>query len=157
MERVTITNHGYANLQAELQQLKATARPGVIEEISSARDLGDLSENAEYHAAKEKQGFIEGRITSLEDKISRANVIDVSKLSGDKITFGASITLLDEHTDEEVVYQIVGEDESSIADGKLSLKAPLARALIGRVVGDSVEVSTPRGAKFYSVEKIQYI
>lgn len=156
MEKIPMTAAGYNRLQEELRHLKTVERPAVIKAIAEAREHGDLSENAEYHAARERQSFIEGRVMELEDRISRAEVIDVSKLSGNTIKFGATITLADEDTDEEVVYQIVGADESDIKAGLLSITAPLARALIGKQVGDSVEVSTPGGSKSYEVVGIAF-
>lgn len=156
MEKLPMTADGYNRLQEELKNLKSIDRPAVIKALEEARAHGDLSENAEYHAAKERQSFIEGRVAELEDKISRAEVIDVSKLSGDTIRFGATVKLADEDTDEEVTYQIVGADEGDIARGRISLTSPLARALIGKNPGDSVEVTTPGGAKAYEVLKVQY-
>lgn len=155
-ERVPITANGLARLEEELRYLKTTARPEIIKAIAQAREHGDLSENAEYHAARERQSFIEGRVAELEDKTSRAEVIDVASLSGDTIKFGATVTLADEDTDEKMTYQIVGEVESDIRDGRLSITAPLCRAIIGKAVGDSVEVSTPKGEKGYEVIKIEY-
>ena len=157
IEKMPITAAGLHRLQEELRHLKTTERPAVIRAIAEAREHGDLSENAEYHAARERQSFIEGRVMELEDKLSRAEVIDVSKLSGDAVTFGATITLADEDTDEEVRYQIVGAEEADIAQGRLSITAPLARALIGKKVGDSVEVTTPRGSKSYEVVKVLFV
>ncbi len=151
-----MTAQGYARLEAELRNLKTVERSEVIKAIADARALGDLSENAEYHAAREKQGFIEGRITELESKLSRADVIDVTKLSGTTVRFGATVTLVDEDTDEESRYQIVGVDEADIKMGLLSFSAPLARALIGKSVGDSVEVLTPGGAKSYEILKVEF-
>lgn len=151
-----MTAAGYARLEKELKELKSTARPAVIQAIATARDHGDLSENAEYHAAKEQQSLIEGRIVELQDKLSRAEVIDVASISGRQIKFGATILLADEDTDEETSYQIVGEDESNIEEGRLSITAPLARALIGKEQGDSVEVMTPGGAKAYEVIEVRY-
>src|SRR4030088_638619 len=147
MDKVPMTSEGYNRLQDELKRLKSTDRPAIIRASAEARDDCDLSENAEYHAARERQGFIEGRVMELEDKIARAEVIDVSKLSGKAVKFGATVTLADEETDEETVYQIVGEDEADISRGRLSVTSPLARALIGKGVGENVEVSTPRGSK----------
>jgi len=155
-ERVPITANGLARLEEELRYLKTTARPEIIKAIAQAREHGDLSENAEYHAARERQSFIEGRVAELEDKTSRAEVIDVASLSGDTIKFGATVTLADEDTDDEMTYQIVGEVESDIREGRLSITAPLCRAIIGKAVGDSVEVSTPKGEKGYEVIKIEY-
>ena len=157
MERIPLTSRGLEKLEAELKHLKTEERPSVIQAIEEARAHGDLSENAEYHAAREKQSFIEGRINELEDKISRAEVIDVSKLVSDTVKFGATVTLLDKDTDEKVTYQIVGVDESSIEEGRLPLNAPLARSLIGKTVGQNLEVKTPRGEKFYEILSIQYI
>lgn len=152
-----MTAAGYARLEKELKELKSTARPAVIQAIATARDHGDLSENAEYQAAKEQQSLIEGRIAELQDKLSRAEVIDVASISGRQIKFGATITLADEDTDEETRYQIVGEDESNIEEGLLSITSPLARALIGKEQGDSVEVITPGGPKAYEVIDVRYI
>ncbi len=156
MDRMPITSEGYERLEVELRQLKTEERPAVIQAIAEAREHGDLSENAEYHAAKEKQGFIETRIIELEDKISRAEVIDVSRLGGKTIKFGATIKLVDEDTDEESAYKIVGEDEAEIREGKLSYSAPLARALIGKEAGDRIEVTTPRGSKVYEILKVKF-
>ena len=151
-----MTADGYARLEAELKNLKSVERPAVIRAIAEARDHGDLSENAEYHAARERQSFIEGRVAELEDKISRAEVIDVSKLSGKAIKFGAKVTLADQDTDEESTYQIVGAEEADIDKGRLSVTSPLARALIGKQTGDSIEVTTPRGSKAYEIIKVRY-
>ena len=151
-----MTAAGFERLQEELKRLKSVDRPAIIRAIAEARDHGDLSENAEYHAARERQGFIEGRVLELEDKIARAEVIDVSKLSGKVVKFGATVTLEDEETEEKVVYQIVGEDEADITQRRLSVTSPLARALIGKTVGESVEVSTPRGARAYEVVKVAF-
>jgi len=156
MTKVPMTADGYSRLQEELKRLKSIDRPAIIRQIAEARDHGDISENAEYHAARERQGFIEGRVMELEDKIARAEIIDVSKLSGKAVKFGATVTLEDEETGEKIVYQIVGEDEADISHGRLSVTSPLARALIGKVVGDSVEVSTPRGSKSYEVVKVAF-
>lgn len=156
MEKVPMTAQGLMRLQEELTTLKTTERQAVIRAIADARALGDLSENAEYHAAREKQSFIEGRIAELESKIMYAQVIDVSKLSGDTVKFGAHVVLEDEDTDEAIGYQIVGVDESDIKAHLLSISAPLARALIGKKVGDSVEVKTPGGTKGYHLLKIDY-
>ena len=151
-----MTAAGYGRLQEELKRLKTVDRPAIIRAIAEARDHGDISENAEYHAARERQSFIEGRVLELEDKIARAEVIDVSKLSGKIVKFGATVTLADEETDEKTVYQIVGEDEADIAQRRLSVTSPLARALIGKTIGESVEVSTPRGARSYEVVKVAF-
>ena len=151
---ITIT--GYHKLEEELKGLKSVERPAISRAISEARELGDLSENAEYHAAREKQSFIEGRILDLEDKMARAEVIDVSKLSGDTIKFGANVTLRDEDTEEKISYQIVGEYESDISKALISVSSPLSRALIGKSKGDYVEVVTPRGTKAYEVLAVSY-
>jgi transcription elongation factor GreA len=156
MEKIPMTRAGHAALDAELKQLKSVERPAVIKAIAEAREHGDLSENAEYHAAREKQSFIEGRIKELEGLLSLAEVIDPSKLSG-SIKFGATVELVDEDTDEEKTYQIVGEAEADIEKGLLNIKSPLARALIGKEEGDSVEVRTPGGEKSYEVLSIKYI
>lgn len=155
-DKVPMTAEGFERLKEELQYLKMTARPEVIRAIAQAREHGDLSENAEYHAAREKQSFIEGRVLELEDKIARAQVIDVSSLSGDTIKFGATVKLADEDTDAKSTYQIVGEAEADIKEGRLSISAPLSRALIGKQVGDSVEVVTPNGEKGYEIISIAY-
>src|ERR1700761_191794 len=151
-----MTAPGLQRLEEELRQLKSVERPAIIRAIAEAREHGDLSENAEYHAARERQSFIEGRVMELEDKIARAEVIDVSKLSGGVVKFGATVTLADEETDEEQKFQIVGEDEADVSQGRLSVTSPLARALIGKGKGDSVEVSTPRGAKSYEVVTVDF-
>ena len=156
MDKIPMTLEGLQRLEAELKQLKTIERPAIIRAIAEARDHGDLSENAEYHAARERQSFLEGRVAELEDKIARAEVIDVSKLSGKVVKFGATVTLEDEETEEKVVYQIVGEDEADIAQRRLSVTSPLARALIGKTIGESVEVSTPRGARSYEVVKVAF-
>ncbi|MBU0726421.1 MAG: transcription elongation factor GreA [Alphaproteobacteria bacterium] len=155
MEKIPMTAEGYERLVVELKTLKTVERPAVIRAIAEAREHGDLSENAEYTAARERQSFIEGRVLELEDKISRAEIIDLSKLSNDKVTFGVTVTLADEDTDEESTYTLVGVEESDVALGRLSIQAPLARAVIGKAVGDSVEVNTPRGTKAYEVVKIE--
>ena len=155
MDKIPMTPTGYAALDAELKTLKTVERPAIIAAIAEAREHGDLSENAEYHSAKEKQSFIEGRIKELEGAISLAEVIDPKKLSG-AVKFGATVTLVDEDTDEEKTYQIVGEYEAKIEDGLLNIKSPIARALIGKEEGDSVEVRTPGGEKSYEVLKIVY-
>src|SRR3954470_455617 len=149
MEKVPMTAGGYQTLDEELKRLKSVERPAVIAAISEARSHGDLSENAEYHAAKERQGWIEGRIAEIEDKISRAQVIDVSKLSGKQVKFGATVTVVDEDTEEEARYQVVGEHEADVKQGKLSITSPLARGMIGKEVGDVVEINTPGGVKSY--------
>lgn len=155
MEKIPLTRAGHTALDAELKQLKSVERPAVIRAIAEAREHGDLSENAEYHAAREKQSFIEGRVKELESILSLADVIDTSKLSG-PIKFGAKVTLVDEDTDEEKTYQIVGEPEADIERGLLNIKSPLARALIGKDEGDSVEVKTPGGDRSYEVLGITY-
>ncbi|WP_420859738.1 transcription elongation factor GreA [Marivivens marinus] len=155
MEKIPLTRAGYDKLDAELKQLKSVERPAIIKAIAEAREHGDLSENAEYHSAKEKQSFIEGRIKELEGVISLADVIDPTKLSG-TVKFGATVELVDEDTDEERTFQIVGEYEADIEAGKLNIKSPLARALIGKDVGDSVEVRTPGGEKSYEILQISY-
>ena len=156
MNKIPMTSDGFDRLEEELKQLKSVERPAVIRAIAEAREHGDISENAEYHAARELQSFIEGRVLELEDKISRAEVIDVSKLSGKVIKFGATVTLIDEDTDEKSAYQIVGEDEADIKSKRLAITAPLARALVGKTVGDTVEVTTPGGSKSYEVSKVQF-
>jgi len=156
MNKIPMTQDGYNRLVEELKRLKAVDRPQVIRAIAEARTHGDLAENAEYHAARERQSFIEGRLALLEDKIARAEVIDVTKLSGSVIKFGAKVTLADEETDEEQTFLIVGEDEADISHGRLSVTSPLARALIGKGKGDSVEVSTPRGNKSYEVVTVDF-
>ncbi|MGI9393866.1 MAG: transcription elongation factor GreA [Boseongicola sp.] len=155
MEKIPLTRAGQNALNEELKKLKSEERPAIIRAIAEAREHGDLSENAEYHAARERQSFVEGRIKEIEGVLSLADVIDTSKLSG-SIKFGAHVTLVDEDTDEEKTYQIVGEPEADIEAGRLNIKSPLARALIGKDEGDSVEVSTPGGEKAYEVLKIAY-
>ncbi len=157
MEKIPMTADGLARLEEELKTLKSIERPAVIRAIAEAREHGDLSENAEYHAARERQSFIEGRISELEDIVSRAQVIDISKLTGDIVRFGASVTLADEDSDEEVVYQIVGAHEADIKLGRLSVHAPLARALIGKTLGESVEVNSPGGSKSYEIVDVKFI
>jgi len=156
-DKVPMTAGGFARLEEELRYLKSTARPEVIRAIAEAREHGDLSENAEYHAARERQSFIEGRVAELEDKIARAEVIDVASLNGKTVKFGATVTLVDEDTDAKAAYQLVGEMEADVKEGRLSITAPLARALIGKEVGDSVEVMTPAGSKAYEILKVQYV
>jgi transcription elongation factor GreA len=156
MASFPITADGFDRLQDELKQLRSVERPTVIKAIAAAREHGDLSENAEYHAAREKQSFIEGRIAELEDKMTRVEIIDVSKLSGDQIKFGANVLLADCDTDEEVRYRIVGEYEADISAGLISNSAPLARALIGKEVGDVAEVVTPGGHKDYEIVEVSY-
>ena len=156
MERVPMTIEGYRVLEETLLRLKSEERPRIIQAIAEARAHGDLSENAEYHSAKEAQGLNEARVAELEDKLSRAEVIDPTKMSGDTVKFGATVQLVDEDTDEEVKYQIVGEDESSVRDGKISIRSPIARALIGKTVGDSAEVTTPKGSRSYEILKVEW-
>ena len=151
-----MTAEGYRVLDDQLKQLKSVERPSVIAAISEAREHGDLSENAEYHAAKERQGWIEGQIAEIEDKISRAQVIDVSKLSGDQVKFGATVTVVDEDTEEESRYQIVGEHEADVKQGKISIASPIARAMISKEVGDVVEVNTPGGVQAYAILKVEW-
>ena len=155
-EKFPMTEQGWVRLEEELKQLKSVARPEVIRAIAEAREHGDLSENAEYHAARERQSFIEGRVAELEDKMARAVVIDVSTLSGKTVKFGASVQLVDEDTDEKIAYQLVGELEADVKAGRLAITSPLARALIGKKVGDTVEVNTPKGEKMYEILKVKY-
>jgi transcription elongation factor GreA len=157
MEKVPMTVAGYKVLDDELKRLKSIERPNVIAAISEARSHGDLSENAEYHAAKERQGWIEGQIAEIEDKISRAQVIDVTKLSGNQVKFGATVTVIDEDTEEEGRYQVVGDHEADVKSGKISLSSPLSRAMIGKEVGDVVEVITPAGVKAYEIAKVEWL
>lgn len=156
MEKVPMTAGGFAALEVELKQRQQVERPRIITAIAEARALGDLSENAEYHAAKEAQSLNEGRIMELESLIGRADIIDVSKLGGDTIKFGATVTLIDDDTEEKKLYQIVGEPESDVKSGKVSIGSPIARALIGKKVGDSVQVSTPGGGKSYEVVNVAF-
>lgn len=156
MEKVPMTTEGYTALETELQRLKSEERPRIIRAIAEARAHGDLSENAEYHAAKEQQSFNEARVSELEDKVARADVIDVSKMSGDTIKFGATVSLEDEDTQEKVKYKIVGADEADVKAGKISIASPIGRALIGKAEGESAEFTTPKGARSYEVLKIQY-
>jgi transcription elongation factor GreA len=157
MEKVPMTGEGYRALDEELKRLKTQERPSVIAAISEARSHGDLSENAEYHAAKERQGWIEGRIAEIEDKMARAQVIDVSKLSGLQVKFGATVTVVDEDTEDEARYQIVGEHEADVKSGRLSLTSPLARGMMGKERGEVVEVATPSGVKAYEILKIEWV
>ena len=157
MEKLPMTVAGYAALEAELKRRQQEERPRIIQAIAEARSHGDLSENAEYHAAKESQSLNEGRIAELEDKISRADIIDVSKLSGNTIKFGATVTLIDEDTEAEKRYQIVGDSEADVKAGKVSISSPISRALIGKKVGDAVEVNTPGGGKSYEIVRIDFI
>jgi transcription elongation factor GreA len=156
MDKVPMTAAGFQRLQDDLKHLKGSERPAIIRAIAEAREHGDLSENAEYHAARERQSFIEGQIGEIEDRISRAEVIVASNLSGNTVKFGATITLVDEDTDEEVTYQLVGEFEADINAGLLSITSPLARALIAKTVGDNIEVTTPGGSKAYEILKIEF-
>jgi transcription elongation factor GreA len=156
MEKIPMTRAGHGALDSELRQLKSVERPSVIRAIAEAREHGDLSENAEYHAAREKQSFVEGRIKELESLLSRAEVIDPSKFTG-SVKFGATVSVVDADTDEEKTYQIVGEAEADIERGLLNIRSPLARALIGKDVGDTAEVRTPGGEKSYEILKIQYV
>jgi len=156
MDTIPMTAAGYAVLEDELRHRQQIERPRIIQQIGDARTHGDLSENAEYHAAKEQQSLNEGRIAELEDRLARAEVIDVSKLSGDTIKFGATVTLIDEDTDKKMVWQIVGEPEADAKKGKISVASPLARALIGKAKGASVEVVTPGGAKAFEVKKVEW-
>jgi len=151
-----MTLEGFQRLETELKRLKTEERPDVIKAIATAREHGDLSENAEYHAAKERQAFIEGRLNEIEEKIANAEVIDPSQFSGKTVKFGATVTVADEDTDEEITYQIVGEHEANIETGFLSFSAPLARAMIGKSVGDMIEVNTPKGAKGYEIIKVRF-
>ena len=156
MQRIPMTAEGHAALDAELKNLKTVERPNIITAIAEAREHGDLSENAEYHAAKEKQSFIEGRVAELEDKLARADVIDTSKLTGTTVRFGATVTIMDEETEEDSSYKIVGEDEADVASGKVSITSPIARALIGKDIEDVVEVSAPGGAKSYEIMNVEF-
>ena len=156
MEKIPMTIIGYEALQSEIKRLKTIERPSIISAIAEARKHGDLSENAEYHAAKEQQAMNEAKISDLEDKLSRADVIDISKLSGNIVKFGANVTLVDEDTEKESQYQIVGEFESDITKGLISISSPIARALIGKSIGDSVEVATPGGGKSYEIIQIAF-
>lgn len=151
-----MTAGGFESLETELRHLKSVERPAIIKAISTAREHGDLSENAEYHAAKERQSFIESRVMELEDKISRAHVIDVSKLSGKDVKFGATVKLLDEDTEDKITYQIVGEIEADVKAGRISITSPLGRALIGKKVGDTIEVNTPGGGKSYEILNVKF-
>jgi len=156
MDKVPMTASGHQAMLEEIKHLKAVERPRIIKAITEARAHGDLSENAEYHAAKDQQGWIEARVAELEDKVSRAEVIDVTKLSGDTVKFGAFVTLIDEDSEDQSVYQIVGEFEADVKKGKISVTSPIARAIIGKKKGDSVEVMTPGGGKSYEIVKIRY-
>ena len=155
-ERVPMTTEGFHKLEVELHRLKSEERPRIIQAIAEARAHGDLSENAEYHAAKEAQGLNEAKVADLEDKLSRADVIDPTKLSGATVKFGATVTLVDEDTDEKVKYKIVGDLEANVREGKISISSPIARALIGKSKGDSAEVTTPKGSRSYEVLKVEW-
>jgi transcription elongation factor GreA len=155
-ERVPMTVEGFKKLEAELHRLKAEERPRIIQQIADAREHGDLSENAEYHAAKEAQGLNEAKVAEIEDKIGRADVIDTSKLSGSTVKFGATVSLEDEDSGDKVKYKIVGEHEANVREGMISINSPIARALIGKSKGDSAEVTTPRGTRSYEILKIEY-
>ena len=154
--KIPITLTGFDQLQKEIKVLKSVDRPAIIQAISEAREHGDLSENAEYHAARERQSFIEGRLADLEGKLSRIDVIDPSKMSGDIVRFGATIKIVDEDSEDEHTYQIVGEYEANFEDNKLAFTAPLSRALIGKTIGDTAEVKTPKGIKTYEVLNVTY-
>ncbi|MCP5365274.1 MAG: transcription elongation factor GreA [Hyphomicrobiales bacterium] len=156
MEKVPMTRDGLAQLEDELKRLRMEERPAVIRAIAEAREHGDLSENAEYHAARERQSFVEGRVAELEDIISRAQVIDTSGLNDNRIRFGATVSLCDEDTEEESTFTLVGSHEADASNGRLSVTSPLGKALIGKGVGDNVEVNTPRGARSYEVMKVRY-
>lgn len=156
VDKVPMTAAGYAALADEVKRLKTVERPRIIKAIAEAREHGDLSENAEYHAAKEQQSLNEAKVADLEDKLSRADVIDVSKLSGDTVKFGATVKIVDEDTDEELSYQIVGDIEADVKQGRIAISSPIARALIGKRVGDSVEVVTPKGGKAYEILEVVF-
>ncbi len=157
MQKIPMTAEGHKALDEELKHLKSVERPAVIAAIAEAREHGDLSENAEYHAAKERQGWIEGRVQELEDKIARAQVIDTTKMSGDTIKFGATVTVVDEDTDQESTYKIVGDDEADVKGGKISLSSPIARSMINKEVGDVVEVNAPGGTKSYEILNVAWV
>jgi transcription elongation factor GreA len=154
--RIPMTPEGFTRLTAELKRLKMEERPAIIKAIADAREHGDLSENAEYHAARERQGFIEGRVLELEDKLSRAEVIDIKGQSGSRVMFGAHVALVDEETEEKAKYQIVGPEEAEIQNGLLSIQSPLAKAILGKEAGESVEVSTPRGMRYFEILEVRY-
>jgi transcription elongation factor GreA len=156
MEKVPVTKQGFTAMEVELKELKTVTRPEIIKAIADAREHGDLKENAEYHAARERQSFTEGRISELEYKISHAEVIDVAALEGDQVKFGATVKLVDEDTEEETFYQIVGDDEADLKQRKISYSAPIARALMGKSVGSSVEVNTPKGTKYYEILNVEF-
>ena len=152
-----MTAEGYQALDEELKRLKTIERPAVIAAIGEARLHGDLSENAEYHAAKDRQGWIEGQIAEIEDRMARAQVIDVSKLSGSQVKFGATVSVIDEDTEQQARYQIVGDHEADVKSGKISISSPIARAMIGKEDGDVVEVTTPTGVKAYEITKVEWV
>jgi transcription elongation factor GreA len=156
MERVPMTVEGHQALEAVLQRLKSEERPRIIQAIAEARAHGDLSENAEYHSAKDAQGMNEAKIADLEDKLGRADVVDPTLMSGDSVKFGATVKLVDEDTDDEVTYKVVGDLEADVKQGKVSISSPIARALIGKAEGDSVEVTTPKGSRSYEILKVQW-
>lgn len=156
MQQVPMTVEGHIALTAELKHLKSVERPAIINAISEARAHGDLSENAEYHAAKEKQGFIESRLAHLEDQLARAQVVDTSSIESDRVLFGANVTIVDVTDEKEYTYRIVGEEEADLEKGKISVSSPIARAMIGKTEGDEIEVNTPKGQKFYELAKIEY-
>ena len=156
MEKVPMTIEGFKKLEAELHRLKVEERPRIIQQIADAREHGDLSENAEYHAAKEAQGLNEAKVAEIEDKIGRADVIDTSKLSGSTVKFGATVSLEDEDSGDKVKYRIVGEHEANVREGRISINSPIARALIGKSKVDSAEVTTPKGTRSYEILKIEY-
>lgn len=157
MNKVPMTGGGFATLREELRWRQQEERPRIIEAISEARSHGDLSENAEYHAAKEQQSLNEGRVSELEDLVARAEIIDVSKLTGDKVKFGATVVLVDEDTEEEKTYQIVGDQEADVKSGRISISSPIARALIGKAVGDAIEVNAPGGARCYEIVEVRFV
>lgn len=156
MDRIPMTAEGHLALQNELKMLKSVERPSIIAAIAEARSHGDLSENAEYHAAKEKQSFIEGRINEIDNKLARADVIDITKLEGGKVRFGATVTIIDVDSEEQSTYKIVGEDEANVKEGKISVTSPLSRAMIGKEEGDEAEVAAPSGARAYEIAKVEY-
>ena len=157
MEKFPLTKEGFEQLEVRLKHLKSVERPAIIQQIAEAREHGDLSENAEYHSAREKQGFIEGEIANLEGTISRAEVFDVATLSGSSVVFGATVGLVDEETEEEVTYQIVGEDEADVRNGKISVGSPISRAMMGREEGDEITVKAPGGDTLYEIEKVEHL
>ncbi len=157
MDKIPMTAQGQAMLAEELKRRQSVERPAIIAAIAEARSHGDLSENAEYHAAKEQQSHNEGRIAELEDLLSRAEIIDISKLSGNTVKFGATVTIIDEDTEEEKTYQIVGDQEADVKSGKISISSPIARALIGKSAGDSAEVTAPGGSRSYEIVKVKFV